>query len=148
MDLIVRTTTATTATTIKQLFTIKMRAWWLQWAHWVRIERLSAVIENVFNYFFNGKNFSIAVVMVRKMIGTLWNIKKSTLTTIISKVVPGKCNGFAKYHFFGKCFKKNYWIFSQISQFYLKVLSFRLIMENNFIQMAASAGHAVAYMIG
>ena len=28
--------------------------------------------------------------------------------------------------------------------FYLKVQSFRLIMENNFIQMAASAGHAVA----
>ena len=32
--------------------------------------------------------------------------------------------------------------------FYLKLQSFRLIMENNFIQMAASAGHAVAYMIG
>ena len=32
--------------------------------------------------------------------------------------------------------------------FYLKVQSFRLITENNFIQMAASAGHAVAYTIG
>ena len=32
--------------------------------------------------------------------------------------------------------------------FYLKVQPFRLIMENNFIQMAASAGHAVAYTIG
>ena len=32
--------------------------------------------------------------------------------------------------------------------FYLKVQSFRLIMEYNFIQMDASAGHAVAYMIG
>ena len=31
---------------------------------------------------------------------------------------------------------------------YLKVQSFRLIKENNFIQIAASAGHAVAYMIG
>ena len=31
---------------------------------------------------------------------------------------------------------------------YLKVQSFRLIMENNFIQMPASAGHLVAYMIG
>ena len=31
---------------------------------------------------------------------------------------------------------------------YLKVQSFRLIMENNFIQMAASAGHTVAYKIG
>ena len=34
--------------------------------------------------------------------------------------------------------KKNYKIFSQISFFYLKVQSFRLRMENNFIQMAAS----------
>ena len=32
--------------------------------------------------------------------------------------------------------------------FYLKVQSFRLIMENNFIQMAVSAGHEVAYTIG
>ena len=32
--------------------------------------------------------------------------------------------------------------------FYLKVQSFLLIMENNFIQMAATAGHAVAYTIG
>ena len=29
-----------------------------------------------------------------------------------------------------------------------KISSFRLIMENNFIQMAASTGHAVAYTIG
>ena len=28
------------------------------------------------------------------------------------------------------------------------VQSLRLIIENNFIQMAASAGHAVAYSIG
>ena len=34
------------------------------------------------------------------------------------------------------------------SFFYLKVQSFRLIMENNFLQMAALAGHAVAYTIG
>ena len=32
--------------------------------------------------------------------------------------------------------------------FYLKIQSFQIIMENNFIQMAASAGHAVAYTIG
>ena len=55
--------------------------------------------------------------------------------------------GYAKYLFFGKCFNKNYWIFSQISFFYLQVQSFRLIMENNFIQMAASADHAVVYTI-
>ena len=32
--------------------------------------------------------------------------------------------------------------------FYLKVQSFRLIMENNFIQMAASAGYGVDCTIG
>ena len=37
---------------------------------------------------------------------------------------------------------------SQISFFYLKVQSFRLIKESKFIQMAASVGHAVAYTIG
>ena len=37
----------------------------------------------------------------------------------------------------GKCLKKNYWIFAQISVFYLKVQSIQLIMENNVIQMAA-----------
>ena len=31
--------------------------------------------------------------------------------------------------------------------FDLKVKSFRLLLENNFIQMAASAGHTVAYTI-
>ena len=50
--------------------------------------------------------------------------------------------------FFGKCFEKNLLnIFSNFF-FYLKVQSFRLIMENNFIQMAVSADHAVAYTIG
>ena len=38
-------------------------------------------------------------------------------------------------------------IFSN-SFFYFKVQSFRIIMKNNFIQMAASDGHAVAYTIG
>ena len=51
--------------------------------------------------------------------------------------------GCPKYIFLENALKKNYWIFSQN----FKVQSFRLIMENNFIQMAASAGHAVAYMI-
>ena len=32
--------------------------------------------------------------------------------------------------------------------FYLKVQSFRSIMENNFIQIVASTGHAVTYTIG
>ena len=39
-------------------------------------------------------------------------------------------------------------IFSNFLFFYLEVPFFRLIMETNFIQMAASAGYAaVAYMI-
>ena len=54
---------------------------------------------------------------------------------------------FLNIFFFGKRFKKKLLnIFSNFS-FYLKIQSFRLIMENNFIQMAASAGHAVTYMI-
>ena len=50
--------------------------------------------------------------------------------------------------FFGKCFEKNLLNISSNSFFYLNVQSFRLIMENNFIQMAASAGHAVTNTIG
>ena len=50
--------------------------------------------------------------------------------------------------FLENALKQNYWIFSQIYFFYLKVQSFWLIMENNFIQMADSAGHAVVYTIG
>ena len=51
-------------------------------------------------------------------------------------------------NFFFKCFKKKLLnIFSNLF-FYLKVQFFRLIMENKFIQMAASAGYAAAYMIG
>ena len=42
--------------------------------------------------------------------------------------------------------KKRLNIFSNLF-FYLKLQSFRLIIANNFIQMVASAGHAVAYMI-
>ena len=52
--------------------------------------------------------------------------------------------GSAKYLFFA--LKKLLNIFSNFF-FYLKVQSFRLIMENNFIPMAASAGYAVAYTI-
>ena len=45
------------------------------------------------------------------------------------------------WKFFKNCkFLYSYWIFSQICFFYLKVQSFRLIMENNFIQMVAFAG--------
>ena len=55
--------------------------------------------------------------------------------------------GSAKYFFLGNAKKKILNILSNFF-FYLKVQFFRLIMENNFIQMAVSAGHAVAYTIG
>ena len=55
--------------------------------------------------------------------------------------------GSAKYLFFlQNALKKLLNIFLNFF-FYLKVQSFRLIMENNFIQMAALGGHAVAYAI-
>ena len=56
--------------------------------------------------------------------------------------------GSANTIFFEKCLKKTLLnIYSNLF-FYLKIQSFRLIMENNFIQMNASAGHALAYTIG
>ena len=51
--------------------------------------------------------------------------------------------------FLKNALKKSYRIFSQFFfLFEIKIQSFRLIMENNFIQMAAWAGHVVAYTIG
>ena len=55
--------------------------------------------------------------------------------------------GLPNTFFLENALKKLLNIFSNFF-FYLKVQSFWLIMENNFIQMAASAGHAVAYMMG
>ena len=46
--------------------------------------------------------------------------------------------------YFWKCFKKT----TEYFLFHLKVQSFWLIIENNVIEMAASAGYAVAYTIG
>ena len=66
------------------------------------------------------------------------------------------CIGYAKYKiqiqgpsntfFVVNAIKKLLNIFSNFF-FYLKVQSFRLIIENNSFQMAASVGHAVAYTI-
>ena len=50
------------------------------------------------------------------------------------------------FFLFGKYLLKIPNIFSNFF-FYLKVQSFRLIMESYFIQMAASAGHTVAYTV-
>ena len=58
--------------------------------------------------------------------------------------------GSAKIHFFlENALKKLLNIFSNFFFYsYLKVQSFRLLKENNFIQMATSAVYAVAYTIG
>ena len=53
---------------------------------------------------------------------------------------------FRQKPFFGNALKKTTEYFLKFL-FYLKVQFFRVIMENNFIQMAASTGHAVAYTI-
>ena len=54
--------------------------------------------------------------------------------------IEGTPNNFFR---FLKMFLKNYWIFSHISFFIKKIM-----MENKFIQMVASDGHAAAYTIG
>ena len=63
--------------------------------------------------------------------------------------IKKKYTGSVKYRFFflENALKKDLWVFSQISFFYLKVQSFQLIIENNFIQMVVSTRHVVAYMI-
>ena len=48
------------------------------------------------------------------------------------------------FFFLESALKKLLNIFSNLF-FYLKVQYFQLIMENNFIQMVASAGHTVVY---
>ena len=61
----------------------------------------------------------------------------------MTNYVQGPPNTF----FFGKFKKKTTEYFLNFFFFYLNVQSIRLIKENNFIQMAASAGHTVAYKI-
>ena len=62
-----------------------------------------------------------------------------------SNLIPN--NGSVFDLFVEKSFKKSKEYFLKFLFFYLKVHSFSLIIENNFSQMAASAGHAVAYTI-
>ena len=78
----------------------------------------------------------------------IFSLKDFTLEIFIVLFKMFKLQGPTNTFLFGKCFKKKQLnIFSNFF-FYLKVQSFLLIMENNFIQKAASAGHAVAYTIG
>ena len=61
---------------------------------------------------------------------------------VTCSVLQGPPNNF----YFSKRFKITTEYFFKFQFFILQ--SFRLIMENNFIQMAASAGHAISYTIG
>ena len=61
-------------------------------------------------------------------------------------IVQGPPNAFF-WKMFKKTLQKLLLHFSNCF-FYLRVQSFRLIMEYNFNQMSASAGHAVAFTIG
>ena len=73
-------------------------------------------------------------------------INEANRGSIVS-INPFLYTGTAKYLFLENALKKLLNISSNFF-LYLKIQSFRLIMENNFIQMAASAGHAVAHTIG
>ena len=71
----------------------------------------------------------------------LFELKVVYNTTVIQQGVP---NTF----FLENALKKTTEFYLKFLFFYLKVQSFRLIMENNSIQMADSAVHAVTYTIG
>ena len=79
---------------------------------------------------------------------SLYNNDKDMVITGLVYYTPGVVYRVRQIPFFWKMLKKK--LLNIISNFffYLKVQSFRLIMENNFIQMAASACHAGAYTIG
>ena len=73
---------------------------------------------------------------LRSLKKTIWNRKYK------NKYINTHCIGSVNYLFFleNALKKKLLNIFSNLF-FYMKVQSFQLIMENNFIHMAASAGH-------
>ena len=73
---------------------------------------------------------------------SLYKLSYSNTSIIVFSLIQGPPNNF-----FWTALKKTTENFLKIF-FYLKVQPFPLIMENNFIQMAASAGHAVAYTVG
>ena len=81
------------------------------------------------------------VLFTIKTSQTFWNLNLNLIRIDIQSIYSVRQITV----FFWKCLKKLLDIFSNFL-FYLKVQSFRLIMENYLIQMAASAGHAVAYI--
>ena len=87
--------------------------------------------------------YSIYIGPVVGNVSEKWERREIMFKNMVKFIVQGPLNTF----FLENAFKKKLLnIFSNFL-FYLKVQSFRLIMENNFIQMAASPGHAVAYTI-
>ena len=114
-----------------------------------------------FSYFFFQLDLilTIAELIVNHFCHKSHSQKKNTVERKQGKVkrfwqiflwcnTPSKCTGSAKYLFFWKLFKKKLLNIFLNFFFYLKAQSFWLIIESNFIQTAASAGHAVAYTIG
>ena len=80
-------------------------------------------------------------------------VLKSFIRELFAVSFVSKIKNISKYRirqiiFFENALKKKTTEYFSNFFSYLKVQSFRLIMENNFIQMAASAGHVVAYAIG
>ena len=84
-------------------------------------------------------------LLLKKSQSILQSKSKFEYFLVYYLILQGSANNF--FIFQKKILKKLLNISSNF-YFYLKVQSFRLIMENKFIQMAASAGHAVAYTIG
>ena len=124
--------------------------------NWYSLFSCNINIDDISNAFYS----KVPKQISRQLSGPTWNNKqlarvknnknkyyKNYITTRLFRLLYWLYRFRQIPCFLGKCFKKKYWIFSQIF-FYLKIQSFRLIMENNFIQMAASAGHIVACTIG
>ena len=82
-------------------------------------------------------------------INEYWINKNACLNTVLQANLAENYEK-QKYSFlFWKMpLKKTTEYFLKFLFFYLKVQSFRLAMENNFIQMFATASHAVPYTIG
>ena len=108
----------------------------------MRIRNIKVYVLNI-----NHTPVTVSTTFGRFFVCMLININHTSHRTTGTIFIANK--GSAKYFFFlEKCLKKTTEYFLKFLFFYLKVQSFRLIMENNFIQMAATAGHAVAYTFG
>ena len=94
----------------------------------------------------NSSSFSASVSTVRRIINSAEHLQRLKLQKKL--LLNFRVRQIAFFFFFlENALKRRLNIFSNLF-FYLKVQFFWLIMENNFIQMAVSACHAIAYTIG